>query len=118
MKPLLAALAFSVPFLAAPAWADQETMTPEIMADIVMAERLIALGEARGEPLLVLAAVRLRATLGGESAVPDGFTDRETALDIARRLSDGDEALIGIVEDVDADGSRRLPICARNGFCY
>jgi hypothetical protein len=104
---------------AAPVAAQDEAMTPTILEDIAMAERLIALGEARGEPLMILAAIRLRATLGGaEAEIPEGFTTREDAFAAARALAGEDAGLTGLIDDVEADNSRRLPICARNGFCF
>jgi hypothetical protein len=118
MKSLIAAAALSLA-TALPLAAQDATMTVTQLADIATAERLIALGEARGEPLLILAALRLRATMGG--AEPEGVAgmmEDEAALARARELAGGDEALTGLIDDVAAAGSRRLPICARNGFCY
>ena len=118
MKTLLAAAALSLVTIL-PVTAQEATMTVPQLMDVATAERRIALGEARGEPLLILAALRLRATMGG--AEPEGMAgmmDDEAALARARELAGEDETLTGLIDDVAAAGSRRMPICARNGFCY
>jgi len=105
--------------LAAAANAEGDDLTPAAMQEVVMAEQLMALGKARGEPLMVLAAIRLRATLGGPSGAPlAGLTSQEEAIAIARDLAAGDDALLGIVGDVEVNSSRRMCIYARNGVCY
>ncbi|WP_299922079.1 hypothetical protein [uncultured Pelagimonas sp.] len=99
--------------------AEEADLTPEAMAQITMSEQLMALGQARGEPVLILAAVRLRATLDGPSAAPNAaFTTHEDMIAAALKLAEGDEALSGVIEDVAAESSRRMCIYARNGACY
>ena len=79
----------------------------------------MALGKARGEPLMILAAIRMRSTLGGEApSMATGLTSREDAIAEARKLAKGNKALLGIVEDVASAGSRRMCIYSRNGVCY
>lgn len=99
--------------------AEEKDLTPAAMAEIALSENLIALGKARGEPMMILAAVRIRATLGGKSAaLGDGFTSQEDAIAMAKKFAKGDDALIGVIDDVAAGSSRRMCIYARNGVCF
>ena len=118
MKKFLVAGALVVATLL-PAQAEEADLTPAAMSQIAMSEALVALGKARGEPLLILAAVRLRATLDGPVG-PTGaeFTSQEDMIAAAKELAAGDEALIGVIDDVAASSSRRMCIYARNGVCY
>lgn len=118
MKTLLTSAALSV-ILLLPAYAQDEAISPAMQDEIAMSEHLIALGKARGEPLLVLAAIRLRATLGGDEAdAADTLTSREDAFALVKDLAAGDPSLTEVIADAEAEGSRRMPICARNGVCY
>ena len=117
MKNLLIAASLTV--LTMGAAQAENAMTPAIVGEIAMAEDMIALGTARGEPLMVLAGIRLMSTLGGEMGAPGVYSPRsEAAFAAARAAAAGDKAMLAIVDDVDAEGARRMPICARNGFCY
>lgn len=117
MKKLLLAALFAVATL--PAKADEKDLTPAVMAEVAMAEQLLALGKARGEPMLILAAVRLRDTLGqGTAPMADSLSSRDDAIAAARDAAKGDPALLGVIADVEAEGSRRMCIYARNGVCY
>ncbi|MCP4199041.1 MAG: hypothetical protein GY762_17995 [Proteobacteria bacterium] len=101
------------------AYADSKDMPPAVMEEVLMSEQLIALGKARGEPLLILAAVRLRSTLGqAEGALGNELTSKDDALTEARKLARGNAALLGLIDDVATQGSRRMCIYARNGVCY
>ncbi|WP_226779852.1 hypothetical protein [Oceaniglobus trochenteri] len=116
MKTLLISSIISLSLLG-PAMA-QDSASPATMDEIAMSEKLIALGQARGEPLLVLAAIRLRATLGGETgAAGDTLTSREDAFALARELAGDDPAMAGIIDDAETEGSRRMPICGPL-WCY
>jgi len=100
-------------------FAQDNDLTPAAMAEITMSEQLFAIGKARGEPVMMLAALRMRDTLGMESAAPAAeFTSKDDMLAAAREAAGGDTALLGVIEDVAASGSRRMCIYARNGVCY
>lgn len=117
MKNIILAVVLSV-LLIAPA-AAQEAPTTAMMDQIVLSEKLIAIGKARNDALLILAAIRLRSTLDGANAEPGAeLTSRDDAFAAARQAAASDQALAEIVKDVEAAGSRRMPICARNGVCY
>lgn len=99
--------------------AQDNDLTPAAMAEIAMSEHLFAIGKARGEPVMMLAALRMRDTLGMDSAAPAAeFTSKEDMLSAAREAAGSDSALLGVIEDVAASGSRRMCIYARNGVCY
>lgn len=118
MKKLIIAsiLTISTTFAA---HAQDAELTPGAMAQITMSEALLALGKARGEPMMILAAIRIRATLDGPSAAtPPTFTSQDDMLAAAREAAAGDEALLGVIDDVAANSSRRMCIYARNGVCY
>ncbi|MEM1162168.1 MAG: hypothetical protein AAGJ28_14630 [Pseudomonadota bacterium] len=102
-----------------PAKAEEKDLTPAVMAEVAMAEELVAMGMARKEPLMILAAIRMRATLGADTgATGDGFTSLDDAIAAAKEMATGDDAMMGLIEDVAAESSRRMCIYARNGVCY
>jgi hypothetical protein len=101
------------------AYAESKELPPSVMEEVLMSEQLIAIGKARKEPLLILAAMRLRSTLGqGAGTLGDELTTKDAAITEARKLAKGNAALLGIVDDVATQGSRRMCIYARNGACY
>ena len=70
--------------------------------------------EAR-DPLMIIAAAKLRRSLGLEPAtrsadnttVTEGeFLDWQTMLTAARDLSEGDDLMLGLIEDVEAERRR------------
>lgn len=109
---LLATMAF------APVQAEEKDLTPAAMHEVAMAEQLVSMGMARGEPLMLLAAVRMRATLGGGGAMGDAVTSQEDMIAAAKEMAKDDPALMELIEDVAAESSRRMCIYARNGVCY
>lgn len=118
MKTLLIAGALVISTIL-PAHADDADLTPAAMSQIAMSEALMAIGKARDEPLMILAAVRLRATLDGPIAsTGTSLTSQEDMIAAAKKAAAGDEALLGVIDDVEASSSRRMCIYARNGVCY
>jgi len=84
---------------------------PGTMQQIMLSEDLIALGLARNDPILMLAALRLRATLDEDTiAMATEFTDKASLLDAARAAAAGQDALLGLIEDAATEKGR--------GFCY
>ena len=112
-------LAAATAFPALAAEEEAAPLTPAMMEQVVMSEKLIAIGKERKDAILILAAIRLRSTLDGAApAAADALTSSEDAFAAAMDAAAADEALQEIVKDVEASGSRRMPICARNGVCY
>jgi hypothetical protein len=105
----------SVPSLAQ----DQEALPPAAMEQVVMSEKLIAMGKARADALLILAAIRIRAALDEASVdIADTLTTRDDALAAAREAAAGQAGILGLIDDLEAEKSRRMCIYARNGVCY
>ncbi|MFM7333411.1 MAG: hypothetical protein ACKO1H_03205 [Tabrizicola sp.] len=105
MRRLIAACVMS---LALPAGA--ETPSPVKMAEL--SARLYAAGMAAGDPVLVLSAAKLRKELGlipGDRAAVDGVAGQgaplswQEMLASAADLADGDEVLLGLIEDTSVE---------------
>lgn len=97
--------------LALPAAA--ETLSPVKTAEL--SARLYETGVAMGDPLLILSAAKLRKTLGltpvdrvaeGGTAETDAPLGWEDMLATAETLSEDDETLLGLIEDVRAESSK------------
>ncbi|GGL87826.1 hypothetical protein GCM10011534_07300 [Pseudooceanicola nanhaiensis] len=90
---------------------DEPAPSPGLMQQAVLSEQLIALGRARNDPVLMLAALRLRASLDDTGVAPaDSFTDKESLLEAARAAAAGQDALLGLIEDAATEKGRT--------FCY
>ncbi|MEM1375793.1 MAG: hypothetical protein AAGG69_00245 [Pseudomonadota bacterium] len=106
------------------ALAEDPAPTPAVLQQIVMSEQLITLGKERGDAILILAGIRLRANLdeGALPTVDATLTDRDAAFAAATEAASSDPALVEIVKDVEAAGSRRMRICTYNtygsNYCY
>lgn len=109
--------------LTAPLSAQEQGPSTAVLDQIVMSEKLIAAGTARNDAVLILAGIKLRADLGAEMGTPAAdATSKEAAFTAARAAAAGDEALLGMIDDAEAEGSRRMPICTNNtygsNYCY
>ena len=117
---LTATLALATAF---PSFAEDAAPTAAVLEQIVLSEQLIAAGIARKDPVLILAAIRLRADLGGDMGTPGGeVTSKEAALAAARDAAGDDAALLALVEDSATEGTRRMQICSNytygGNYCY
>lgn len=101
-------------------------ISPAAVEQIVLAQKLAAIGAARKDPLLLLAAAQLRASLDA-APVPAGdtFESLDDMLATARELAAGREDIIGIADDIAAGSSRGWQpggsycfgsSCSGNGF--
>lgn len=121
MKRVLLAFCLSVlplsgAILAGPAAAEEQRITPAASEQVMMAERLAALAEARKDPLLMLAALRMRASLDDTAMpVPQGFSSTEELTARARALAEGDDAMTALLADVEAEAGRGWD---NAGYCY
>lgn len=97
---------------ALPLWAqDEPAPSPGLMQQALLSEQLIALGRERNDPVLMLAALRLRASLDDTIVAPaDSFTDKDSLLEAARAAAAGQDALLGLIEDAASEKGRT--------FCY
>jgi hypothetical protein len=106
-----------------PAVAQNAGPAPEVLDQIVLSDRLIAAGAARSDPILILAGIKLRAGPGDAMGNPSAsITPREAAFAAARTAAVDDTAILGLIDDAEAEGSRRMPICCSNtyggNYCY
>ena len=90
-----------------------ETASPVKIAEV--SARLYATGMEAGDPLLILSAARMRkglAPVAGERAAVEGVAGEgaplgwEEMLASADVLAEGDEALLGLIEDARAEGTK------------
>jgi hypothetical protein len=108
MRRLLSVCVMS---LALPAWA--EGPSPVKVAEL--SARAYAAGMAEGDPLLVLSAAKLRKSLApvaGDRAAVDGVAGEgaplgwEEMLASAAELADGDEVVLGLIEDARVETTK------------
>lgn len=106
LAPLASALALTLA-LTAPAQAETSAMR-----QAQLSAELFALGSEAGDPLLILAAAKLRKGMSfsrdqsrssGEGAGPLTW---EEMLDEARELAAGDETVLGLIEDAANESSK------------
>ncbi len=106
-------LALTLCLCAAPAFAQSPEPSPVQVA--ALSARLYDLGMAQGDPVLVLAAARLRKSLAPVQAdrrPEDGAAATEAPLtwaemaDAAEDLAAEDEALIGLIEDLRVETTK------------
>ncbi|WP_323007438.1 hypothetical protein [Pseudorhodobacter sp.] len=122
MKSLLLSAAL-LAAISAPTLAQDAGPTAAVMDQIVMSERLIAAGTARNDAVLILAGIKLRDDLGGDmGTLPAETTGKDAAFTAARTAATGDDALLGMIDDIEAEGSRRMKICSTytygGNYCY
>lgn len=97
-------------------------LTPAVVAQLNMANKLIALGDARKDPLLLIAAAKIQKNLGVESAdLPPQDNATKSVLERAKSLSAGRKDLIGIIDDIlamrskssreDCNGMHKSTVC-------
>ena len=110
MRRLLPAALLSLT-LALPAFA--EPLTPVQTA--ALSARVFAAGVDTADPVLMLAAARLRKSINPEAVVrvaEGGETGSDAPLgwqamaQAAEALADGDEALLGLIDDLRAEGTK------------
>lgn len=74
---------------------------------VALANRLIALGDARKDPLLLIAAARLQKGLDNQAIVlPAADTSIRSVLERARQYAGKRKDLIGLVDDVAAQKTK------------
>ena len=99
--------------LVLPAMAEDkaDTLTPAAVEQIQLAATLARYGEARKDPILLIAAARI-----AKSVSPDGapaaakLPSMDEMLGDAKQYAEGDEGVLGLIEDVRATQSK--------GYCY
>lgn len=91
-------------------------LTPAVVEQIDVANKLIALGDARKDPVLLIAAAKLQKSLGAEAAgTPTESTATNAVLERAKKLATGRKDLIGLADDVAAQKTKGGYIDAVSG---
>ena len=97
-------------FVANVAWAEEGMVgkpSPSVIEQINLANKLIALGDERKDPLLLIAAARLQKSLSDEAVgLPHNSVKVPDVLERARKLAEGRKDLTGLVDDVAAMRSK------------
>ncbi|MGE0844872.1 MAG: hypothetical protein AB7L41_01295 [Flavobacteriaceae bacterium] len=92
---------------AAAASADDKAFSPAAMEQVTIANKLIALGRAKNDPLLLIAAAYIRSTLSDDAiGTLDAMPSQSALLDEAKKLSNGREDFVGLVDDMAASKSK------------
>lgn len=83
--------------------AEEAVLSPAAMEQLSLAEKLIALGRANGDPLLLITAAQIRNTVSDRSIdLPEERTSQAALLDEAKALANGRADLTGIADDIAA----------------
>jgi len=113
---LVGAVLAAMAFMALPATAQQSNaVTPSMLEQLTIADKLIAYGTERKDPILILAAVQLRANLADGGAQAGAATSTEDALKLAAELGASSAAIKQLVEEIQSTGSRGWD---SSGYCY
>ena len=104
---LLAAAAL-VAFTAVPAAQaeDDGVLSPAAMEQLLLSNKLYALGEARKDALLMITAAQIRVNLDDTLALPGEVLTTSGILDAARGITEGQDDMVGLIEDVEAARGR------------
>jgi hypothetical protein len=101
---LASALAFGSGFARA---ADEAPLSPAVVQQLDLVNKLIALGDARKDPILLLAAASIQKSLGTDNNVlPAKSTAPDDVLLRAREMSVGRPELLNIANEVSAVKSK------------
>lgn len=82
-------------------------LTPAAIEQLNLANQLIAIGEARKDPLMLIVAAKLQKTAGMEMAsLPKQGIEARELLEHAKKYAAGRKDLIGLADDVAAEKSK------------
>lgn len=96
--------------------ATEAGLTPAVVEQMDVANKLIALGDARKDPVLLIAAAKLQKSLSAVAAgTPAQSTATNDVLDRAKKLAAGRKDLIGLADDVAAEKTKGGYIDAVSG---
>ncbi len=110
-KIVFAMVALALPLTSSNVWAEEKkTLTPGIVEQIDIAAKLTNYGVERSDPLLLLAAAKLIATLSPEAATSTAPLTPAELVEKARSVSAGSAEIARLANDISAEVSR--------GLCY
>ncbi len=97
----------------------ERVLSPAAIEQMDLANKLIALGEARKDPLMLIVAAKLQKTLGQEMAsLPKQGMETSAVLESARKYAAGRKDLIGLADDVAAEKSKDCTYCTSADRAY
>lgn len=110
-KVFFAMVAVTLPLTSSNVWAEEKkTLTPGIVEQIDIAAKLTNYGVERGDPLLLLAAAKMIATLSPEAAASATPLTPAELVEKAKSVSAGSAEIAKLADDISAEASR--------GLCY
>lgn len=84
-----------------------QVLSPAAIEQMDLANKLIAMGEARKDPLMLIVAAKLQKTLGLEmGSLPKQGMETSAVLESAKKYAAGRKDLIGLADDVAAEKSK------------
>ena len=82
---------------------DEKGLSPATVQQLELVNRLVALGDARKDPLLLLAAASIQKSMGTDSAsLPTQSTAPEEVLARAKAMANGRKDIAAIADEVGA----------------
>ncbi len=82
---------------------DEKAMSPAVVQQLDLINRLVALGDARKDPLLLLAAASIQKSMGTDvETLPSKSTAPDDIIARAKALSNGRKDLLEVANDVGA----------------
>jgi hypothetical protein len=90
---------------------EQQAFTPAAIEQIQLADTLARYGEARKDPILLLAAAKIAKGISPDGAPSaDKLPTMDELLASAEEYAEGDELVLGVIGDIKAEQSK--------GYCY
>lgn len=90
---------------------DEKAPTPGMMSQAIVSEQLVAMGTERNDPILLIAALRLRATLDDKDySIASAFTSKSDLVEAAKKAAGTRANLNALIDDAAEEKSRR--------YCY
>lgn len=94
-------------------------LTPAAIAQMDLANKLIALGEARKDPMMLIVAAKLQKTLGQEMpGLAKQGMETSAVLESAKKYAAGRKDLIGLADDVAAEKTKDCTYCTSADRAY
>lgn len=94
-------------------------LTPATIEQMNLANQLIAMGEARKDPLMLIVAARLQKTLGMDVPhLPKQGVQTKELLENAKKYAAGRKDLLGLADDVAAEKSKDCTYCTSADKAY
>ena len=82
---------------------DTKALTPAMVQQLDLVNRLVALGDAQRDPVLLLAAASLQKSLGSDAvSLPTQSTSPDELVARAKALAGGRAEILALVEQVSA----------------